>query len=82
VSAVTAAANSVITSMSNFTAGGTVVTGMTAVSYYQGYNPAVTHPGGRVTQTPALRPGGPVKYAVTTATCNGMPASQRRRLGR
>jgi hypothetical protein len=82
VSAVTAAANSVITGMSNFTQGGTVVTGQIAVSYYQGYNAPVTHPGGRVTQSPALRPGGPVKYAVTTATCNPMPATQRKRLGR
>lgn len=82
VSAVTGAALSVITGMSAFTSGGTQVTGQVAVSYYSGYNPPVTHPGGRVTQTPALRPGGPVLYKVTTATCNPIPGTQRRRLGR
>jgi hypothetical protein len=82
IGAVTNAATNVIIGMSNFTSGGTVITGMVAVSYYQGYNAPVTHPGGRVTQTPALRPGGPVKYAVTTATCNPKIATQRRRIGR
>lgn len=82
VNAVTSAWSAFLVAVSGFTSGGMTVNKQCAVSYYKGYNPPVTHPGGRVTQSPALNPAGPSKYDITSFSVNPRISTQRRRLGR
>lgn len=71
-----------VAAVTGITQGSTTLTGLCAVSYYQGYQDPVTHPGGRVTQALKLRPGGPVNYPITSSTVNPKPGTIRNRLQR
>jgi hypothetical protein len=59
---------------------GATIASLCSISYYQGVNPPITLPSGRVKQSSALRPGGPIIDDVVATTVNQTLGSQRRRM--
>lgn len=77
--AVTSDYNSFIAAVAALSSGSTNLVAHVNVSYYQGYNPPVTLPSGKVKQTAKVRSSVPTPDVITTGTCNLRYSSQRRR---
>jgi hypothetical protein len=82
ITAITSAATSWAAAFVGSVGGTTTITHQVGVSYYKGYNPPTTSGSGRVKQTPALRPEGPVVDVVTSWSASARVGSQRKRLYR
>lgn len=79
ISAATAAWSALISDLTVVPWSGATISGQVNVSYYEGFK-AFEEPSGRYKNIPQLRPGGPVKDAITSVACNPKFGTQRRRV--